>query len=116
MSRIDHVAFESAEPVETARFYERILRARVVAAEGHPLMAYLGATGFAFHATGGPGPHTAIRVTDEERRVIAAALDEAGIEHHERDHELAVGLFFRDPEGRLLEAITYRAGDDPRRP
>ena len=32
------------------------------------------------------------------------------------DHEIAIGLFFRDPEGRLLEAITYASGDDPRKP
>lgn len=25
----------------------------------------------------------------------------------ERDHGLAVGLFFEDPDGRLIEAITY---------
>jgi len=34
----------------------------------------------------------------------------------ERDHEIAVGLFFEDPDGRRLEAITYRGGEDPRRP
>jgi hypothetical protein len=26
-----------------------------------------------------------------------------------------VGLFFRDPDGRLVEAITYRSAEDPRR-
>ena len=46
----------------------------------------------------------------------AACLDEAGVEWHERDHGIATGLFFRDPDGRLLEAITYASGDDPRRP
>ncbi len=33
-----------------------------------------------------------------------------------KDHEIAVGLFFADPDGRKLEAITYRGGEDPRRP
>ena len=27
---------------------------------------------------------------------------------------IAVGLFFRDPDGRLVEAITYSSGDDAR--
>lgn len=96
-------------------FYERIFGARVVEAEGHPVMAYVGNTGFAFHERNGPDDHIGVRVSEEERAEIARRLDEAGIEHEERDHEIAVGLFFRDPEGRLLEAITYASGDDPRR-
>ena len=97
--RIDHVAVETDDPRATAEFYERIFGARIVAAEGHPVMAYVGNTGFAFHDKDGPGGHTAVRVTDEER-----------------DHDIAVGVFFEDPDGRHLEAITYRSGDDPRRP
>jgi catechol 2,3-dioxygenase-like lactoylglutathione lyase family enzyme len=116
MTRIDHVAFESAEPRAAAAFYERILDARVVEAEGHPVMAYLGATAVAFHEPGSPGPHTAFRVSEKERHAIAQRLAEARIEREEHDHGIAVGLFFRDPEGRLLEAITYLGGDDPRRP
>ena len=116
MPRIDHVAFETDDPHGTASFYERVLGARVVAAEGHPMMAYLGATGIALHERGAPGPHTAIRVSDEERERVKARLDELGIEWRERDHGIAVGLFFADPDGRPIEAITYRSGDDPRRP
>jgi catechol 2,3-dioxygenase-like lactoylglutathione lyase family enzyme len=116
MPRIDHIAVESRDPADTASFYERVLGARLVAAEGHPLMAYLGATGFAFHEPGVAGPHTGIRVTEEERAAIAERLDAAGVEHWEHDHGIAIGLFFRDPDGRLLEAITYASGDDPRRP
>ena len=116
MARIDHVALETPEPDALAEFYEEIFAARIVAAEGHPVLAYVGATGFAFHEPGGPGPHTGVRVNDEERAAIARRLEAAGVEHWERDHGIAVGLFFRDPEGRLLEAITYRGGDDPRRP
>ena len=79
-------------------------------------MAYLGNTGFALHERGAPGFHTAVRVSEEEREEIKRRLDVEGIEWHERDHEIAIGLFFSDPEGRQLEAITYRSGDDPRRP
>jgi catechol 2,3-dioxygenase-like lactoylglutathione lyase family enzyme len=116
MPRIDHVAEESDDPQSTARFYERVLGARVVEKEGHPVMAYLGPTSFAFHEPGGPGRHTAVRVTDDERSEIARRLAEEGIESVERDHQIAVGLFFRDPDGRQIEAITYQGGDDPRRP
>jgi catechol 2,3-dioxygenase-like lactoylglutathione lyase family enzyme len=117
MPRIDHAAFETPDPDRAAAFYERILGARVVKAEGHPVMAYLGNTGLAFHEPGGPGaPHTAIRVSDEERDEIKRRLDSEGIEWSERDHGIAVGLFFEDRDGRLVEAITYRSVDDPRRP
>lgn len=116
MPRLDHAAFESPDPRAAAAFYERVLGARVVEAEGHPVMAYVGNTGFAFHPRGGPGDHVGVRVAEEERAELKQRLDELGVEWHERDHGIAVGVFFRDPDGRLLEAITYRGGDDPRRP
>jgi catechol 2,3-dioxygenase-like lactoylglutathione lyase family enzyme len=114
MPRLDHAAFETDDPRATAAFYERILGARVVEAEGHPVMAYVGNTGFAFHERGRPGDHVAVRVSEAERAEIKRRLDEAGIENEEADHEIAIGLFFEDPDGRLLEAITYRSGADPR--
>jgi catechol 2,3-dioxygenase-like lactoylglutathione lyase family enzyme len=114
--RIDHVAVEADDPEATAAFYERVLGARIVKTEGHPIMAYLGTTSFAFHKRGGPGSHTAVRVSEEERADIERRLEAEGIESQTRDHEIAVGLFFEDPDGRRIEAITYRSGDDPRRP
>lgn len=114
MPRLDHAAFETDDPRATAAFYERILGARVVEAEGHPVMAYVGNTGFAFHERGSPGDHVAVRVSEAERAEIKRRLDEAGIENEEADHEIAIGLFFEDPDGRLLEAITYRSGAEPR--
>jgi catechol 2,3-dioxygenase-like lactoylglutathione lyase family enzyme len=116
MPRLDHAAFESPDGERAAAFYERILGARLVRAEGHPLMAYLGNTAFAFHEPGAPGDHVAVRVDENERAQIRERLDAAGVEWSERDHGIATGLFFRDPDGRLLEAITYAGGDDPRRP
>jgi catechol 2,3-dioxygenase-like lactoylglutathione lyase family enzyme len=107
MARIDHVAVESDDPEATAAFYERVFGARVVKAEGHPVVAYLGNTGFALHETGHAPPHTGIRVSEEERAALKERLDAEGIESWERDHGIAVGLFFEDPDGRLIEAITY---------
>lgn len=115
MPRIDHVAVETDDPDATAAFYERVFGARVVKTEGHPVMAYVGNTGFAFHKRGGPGEHTGVRVTEEERAAIKALLEAEGIAATERDHDIATGLFFQDPDGRVLEAITYASGDDPRR-
>jgi len=116
MTRIDHVALESPDPDRAAAFYERVLGARVVKAEGHPVMAYVRAGALAFHKPGGPGQHVGFRVSEQERAELAERLEGEGIDHHESDHGIAVGLFFRDPDGRLVEAITYRSGDDPRRP
>lgn len=116
MARLDHAAFESSDPDATAAFYERVFGARIVKAEGHPVMAYVGNTGFAFHEEGGPSDHVGVRVTADEREELKRRLDEAGIDWVERDHGIAKGVFFRDPDGRQLEAITYEGGDDPRRP
>jgi catechol 2,3-dioxygenase-like lactoylglutathione lyase family enzyme len=116
MSRIDHVAFETDDPDATAAFYGRMFDARIVKTEGHPVMAYVGNTAFALHELGGPGPHTAVRVSEDDRAELKRRLDAEGIKWEERDHEIAVGVFFDDPDGRRLEAITYRGGDDPRRP
>jgi catechol 2,3-dioxygenase-like lactoylglutathione lyase family enzyme len=116
MPRLDHAAFETPDPDRAAAFYERVLGARVVKARGHPVMAYVGNTGFAFHEPGGPGDHVAVRVSEQERDRLKRTLDDAGVEWKERDHGIAKGVFFRDPDGRQLEAITYANGDDPRRP
>ena len=116
MPRIDHVAVETDDPDATAKFYEQIFGAQVVKAEGHPVMAYVGNTGFAFHTIGGPGSHTGVRVSNDELEALKQRLDDAGVEWEERDHGLAVGVFFDDPDGRRLEAIAYRSRDDPRRP
>jgi catechol 2,3-dioxygenase-like lactoylglutathione lyase family enzyme len=116
MPRLDHAAFETSDPDRTAGFYERVFGARVVKAEGHPVMAYVGNTGFAFHERGGPGDHVAVRVSEKEREQLKRRLDEATVEWEERDHGIAKGVFFHDPDGRQLEAITYVSGDDPRSP
>ena len=116
MARLDHVALETTDPDRAAAFYERFLGARIVRTEGHPVMAYTQAGALAFHTPGGPGDHVAFRVGEAERAELARRLEEAGVEHEERDHEIAVGLFFRDPDGRLVEAITYRGGGYARRP
>ena len=67
MPRLDHAAFESPDPDAAATFYERVFGARVVKADGHPVMAYVGNTGFAFHEQGGPGDHVGVRVDGVER-------------------------------------------------
>ena len=110
MPRLDHVAVESPDPARCPAFYERFLGARIVASDGHPVMAYLQHGAIAIHDTGGHGhgSHVGFRVSDEERAALKRALDAAGIANKERDHEIAVGLFFEDPDGRQLEAITYR--------
>jgi catechol 2,3-dioxygenase-like lactoylglutathione lyase family enzyme len=115
MPRIDHVAIESEDPAATAAFYERFFGARIVRTEGHPVMAYLGTTAFALHE---PGlvPHTGIRVSEQELEELKRELDSAGIAWRERDHGIAVGVFVDDPDGRRLEAIWYRGGEDPRQP
>jgi len=112
MARIDHVAVESPDPRAAAGFYERVFGARIVRTEGHPVVAYLGNTGFAIHAQGHAKPHTGIRVSEAERAAVKERLDAEGIASVERDHGIAVGLFFEDPDGRLIDAITYPKPDE----
>src|SRR5256714_9837792 len=107
MPRIDHVAVESPDPALIAAFYEEFLGARIVRKEGHPVMAYLQSGAIAIHEEGGPGTHIAFRVSEAERQALREALARAGIEHEERDHEIAIGVFFQDTDGRHLEEITY---------
>jgi catechol 2,3-dioxygenase-like lactoylglutathione lyase family enzyme len=108
MPRIDHVAVETDDPDAIAEFYEHIFGARIDKQEGHPVRAVLGNTAFAFHEAGGPGEHTAVRVSSDEQEELKRRLDAAGIDWEERDHGGdAVGVFFNDPEGRRLEAIVY---------
>ena len=116
MPRLDHVAVESPDPARCAAFYEQFLGARIVRTEGHPVMAYVSGGAVAIHEQGGPGTHIAFRMSESERTALRRALAEADIECDERDHDIAVGLFFADPDGRRLEAITYKQGEDPRRP
>ena len=73
-------------------------------------MAYLQRGAIAIHDRGphGDGNHVGFRVSDEERRALKRALDDAGIANEERHHGVGVGLFFADPDGRQLEAVTYR--------
>lgn len=103
MARLDHVALECADPNAVAAFLERVLGARIVRAEGHPVMAYLQQGALALHERGHAGFHVGIRVSEAERTAISGRVD-----GHERDHGIAIGLFFEDPEGHTLEAITYR--------
>jgi catechol 2,3-dioxygenase-like lactoylglutathione lyase family enzyme len=110
MPRLDHVAVERPDPAIAALFYERFLGARIVRKEDHPVMAYVQQGAIAIHETGphGHGRHIGFRVSEVERAALKRALDEAEIENEERDHGIGVGLFFEDPDGRRLEAITYR--------
>lgn len=78
-------------------------------------MAYVRPGALALHRPGGPGAHIGFRVSEQERLELARRLAAEGIDAEERDHGIAVGLFFRDPDGRLVEAIAYRSGADPRR-
>ena len=107
MPRIDHVAVATDDPDRAAEFYERLFGARIVKEQGHPVMAYLGNTGFAFHELGGPEEHIGVRVSAEKQQELKRRLDEEGIAWEEHDHGVAVGVFFADPDGRQLEAIVY---------
>jgi catechol 2,3-dioxygenase-like lactoylglutathione lyase family enzyme len=110
MPRLDHVAVESTDPDRCAAFYERFLGARIVREKDHPVLAYVEQGAIAIHEQGphDHGRHIGFRVSEEERAALKRALDDAGIESRERDHGIATGLFFADPDGRQLEAITYR--------
>ena len=55
-----------------------------------------------------------VRAVEERVRETGLRLYHDGIVPHSEGASSG-GLFFEDPDGRLIEAITYRGGDDPRR-
>jgi catechol 2,3-dioxygenase-like lactoylglutathione lyase family enzyme len=124
---LHHVALLSSDVERTIRFYQDLLEFPLT--EIFENRDYRGSNHFFFDIGNGNllaffdfpgldlGPyaevlgglhHIAIAVEPRKWERLRAKLDEAGIPNEERDHEIAVGLFFEDPDGRQLEAITYR--------
>ena len=111
MARIDHVAFETDDPERLAAFYEQILDARIVKTEGHPVMAYLGE-----HGACAPRAGAARRTRRSERHASRSARRSGGDSRSRASRRASEttaspsASSSRDPDGRLIEAITYYSG------
>jgi catechol 2,3-dioxygenase-like lactoylglutathione lyase family enzyme len=125
LERLDHFGIEVADLAHAERFYTEVLGLEVVAHLGHQTLLQCGDQNLALfqvpreplspaerrdrisHPLG--RGHHAFRVTASDYAAARARLTEAGVECASPidwgDHDC---LYFLDPDGNLLEVVSYR--------
>jgi catechol 2,3-dioxygenase-like lactoylglutathione lyase family enzyme len=119
---LDHVAIGVADVERSRRFYEEVVGLRRMHEEwAVPVVMAAHGTGVAIfdrelHPSSTPDDveppavrilHIAFRLDRAGFDAARAELGERGIESHFSDHGLSHSLYFRDPDGHLLELTTY---------
>jgi catechol 2,3-dioxygenase-like lactoylglutathione lyase family enzyme len=117
---IDHVAIGVRDVERSAKWYVDVLgfeRLHEGAWNGVPTFIGKGATGIALF----PASHEAKSSSRREIRILHVAfranrenflaaqreLEKRGIKFEFQDHEIAHSIYFRDPDGHVLEITTY---------
>jgi catechol 2,3-dioxygenase-like lactoylglutathione lyase family enzyme len=117
---IDHVAMGVRDVEQSAKWYVEVLgfeRLHEGAWNGVPTFIGKGATGIALF----PASHEAKSSSHREIRMLHLAfradwenfiaaqreLEKWGIRFEFQDHEIAHSIYFRDPDGHVLEITTY---------
>lgn len=125
LERLDHFGIEVADLAHAERFYTEVLGLEVVAHLGHQTLLQCADQNLALfqvpreplspterrdrisHPLG--RGHHAFRVTASDYAAARARLTEAGVECASPidwgDHDC---LYFLDPDGNLLEVVSYR--------
>jgi catechol-2,3-dioxygenase len=119
LEQIDHIALRCASPEATKAWYVSTLGFEHVFPgqwSGSPIMLRLGSTFITLFpqkanvqaSTDSQAWHLALRaVTYTDFQSAQAELQARGISFQFRDHEIAHSIYFSDPDGFLLEIITY---------
>jgi len=111
---LDHVALGVGDQEASRRWYADVLglRREYEAEWGDTPVALMeGGSGLAlFRSPGSDSPgmrHIAFRVDAENFALAQEELRSRGIEFEFQDHDVALSIYFEDPDGLQLELTTY---------
>jgi catechol 2,3-dioxygenase-like lactoylglutathione lyase family enzyme len=120
---IDHVAMGVRDVEQSAKWYVEVLgfeRLHEGMWNGVPTFIGKGNTGIALfpasHEAKSSGAseirmlHLAFRADRENFIAAQRDLEKRGIKFEFEDHEIAHSIYFRDPDGHVLEITTYELG------
>jgi catechol 2,3-dioxygenase-like lactoylglutathione lyase family enzyme len=120
---IDHVAMGVRDVEQSAKWYVAVLgfeRLHEGMWNGVPTFIGKGNTGIALfpasHEAKSSGAseirmlHLAFRADRENFIAAQRDLEKRGIKFEFEDHEIAHSIYFRDPDGHVLEITTYELG------
>jgi len=125
LERLDHFGVEVSDLARAERFYTEVLGLNVVTHLGHQVLLDCGGQNLAlFHVARAPMSlverqarishplgrgHHAFRVSRADFAAAKERLTEAGVENARPidwgDHDC---MYFLDPDGNLLEIVSYR--------
>jgi catechol 2,3-dioxygenase-like lactoylglutathione lyase family enzyme len=128
LEKLDHFGIEVSDLARAERFYTEVLGLSVVAHLGDQALLDCGGQNLAlFHVARAPMPsaerqarishplgkgHHAFRVSRADFAAARERLTEAGVESARPidwgDHDC---VYFLDPDGNLLEIVSYRQSD-----
>jgi catechol 2,3-dioxygenase-like lactoylglutathione lyase family enzyme len=119
---IDHVALAVRDVARSAEWYQEVLELARLHEEvwgDYPAVVGLGTTAIALFPVEGDDPlpapgrdtlamrHVAFRADQAGFKAAQARLKERGIVFEFQDHEIAHSIYFRDPDGHMIEITTY---------
>lgn len=122
LDHLDHVALNVRDLEHSAEWYQKVLglTRRYGQVWQVPVVLCAGVTCVALFPAANPDMpssseqrnvgalrHVAFRVDRANFDRARADLNKAGIEFDFEDHEIAQSIYFRDPDGHVIELTTY---------